>query len=492
AIQKIYPETKITELAAWGRFPEPYHTYLLDPTSPLYAKIGRRFINEWEKEFGKNKYFLADSFNEMKVPVPPDRAGRLALLAKYGSAVYHSITAGEPDATWVMQGWLFYNQASFWDQGSVAALLSKIPNDRMIIIDLACDFRPIWSSQNAFDGKQWIYSIIHNMGGKTTVGGDLHFFATDPAKILAAPNHGNLVGFGLGPEGTENNEVVYELLTDAMWSKKPIDLDSWLPGYCTDRYGACPPAMAQAWQLFCQSCYAHDVSHTRAGYVHRPDINPGEWDGHPATGPLRKGPESYLPDDSPQFRQGVKLFLQCSGELGGNALYRADALDFTAQYIGSRIDKLLIAALSANDHGDKQTRDRCAGEALDLMKGVDALLANHPINRLARWVDFARRWGDTPAESDYYESDAKRLITTWGGPRLSEYASRIWNGLVGTYYRARWAGFFNEWSTGKKFDIASWEENWIRTPFKAEPKSTEDPLSQCKRLIEKADHFSNH
>jgi alpha-N-acetylglucosaminidase len=395
------------------------------------------------------------------------------LLAKYGDAVYRSIVAGEPNATWMMQGWLFYNQASFWDPGSVAALLSKIPDDRMIIIDLACDFRPIWPSQNAFDGKQWIYSIIQNMGGKTTVGGDLHFFATDAARTLAAPNHGHLVGFGLGPEGTETNEVVYELLTDSMWTDKPIDLDAWLPDYCAARYGACPAAMTQAWKLLCKTCYGQDVAHGRPGYVHRPDVDPATW--------------SHVPNDSPQYLQGLKLFLQCSPELGSNLLYRADALVMTAQYLGSRIDRLVIAAVAANHSGDAKTRDRCAAEALDLMNDTDSLLTNHPINRLDRWVGFARAWGDTPAEADYYEADAKRLITTWGGPRLSEYANKAWSGLIGTYYRARWAGLFNQWATGQKFDLLAWEENWIRTPIHSEARSTEDPLAQCQRLIAKAD-----
>ena len=119
-----------------------------DPTSPLYPEIGRKFIKEWEREFGPAKYFLADSFNELQVPVPPDHDGRMSTLANYGHAVYQSIIAGEPDAVWVMQGWLFYNDRKFWDKESTAALLSKVPDDRMIILDLACDFQPMWQTQN--------------------------------------------------------------------------------------------------------------------------------------------------------------------------------------------------------------------------------------------------------------------------------------------------------------------------------------------------------
>ncbi|HEY1686559.1 MAG TPA: alpha-N-acetylglucosaminidase C-terminal domain-containing protein, partial [Tepidisphaeraceae bacterium] len=118
----------------------------------------------------------------------------------------------------------------------------------------------------------------------------------------------------------------------------------------------------------------------------------------------------------------------------------------------------------------------------------DALLANHPINRLDRWVAFARSWGDTEAEKDYYEADAKRLITTWGGgPGLSEYASKTWNGLIESYYRARWQILFDDIKNDKEFAIRDWEEKWIRTPIQSAAPGTGDVLEQCHRIIAKAD-----
>jgi alpha-N-acetylglucosaminidase len=475
ALHRVRSDAAIIPLAPWCGFAKRYNTYLLDPTSPLYPDIGRRFTTEWEKQFGKNQYFLADSFNELKVPVPPDRAGRLAKLAQYGDAVYRSVTAGDPDATWVMQGWLFLNDAGFWDPGSVQALLSKVPDDRMVILDLACDFRPIWPKQNAFFGKQWIYSVIHNFGGKTTSGGPLDFYANTGAATLADPKHGNLVGAGLAPEGTETNEVIYELATDAMWTRDRIDLDAWLPAYCLARYGQCSDDMRQAWALFHKSDYRRDVHETRPGFQHRPTTRPVKWGG--------------VPDDSQDFHAGLTLFLKCGDTLKGNDLYRADAIDFSVQYIGSRIDALLTAALTAGA-ADPARRDRDAAAALELMEDTDALLSAHPIHRLDRWVGFARSWGDTPAESGYFEADAKRQITTWGGPVLSEYASKVWSGMVGGYYRGRWAGMFEQLRTGKPFNLHAWENSWIATPGVPTPvRKVTDAVAECGRLIEKADRL---
>ena len=328
--ERVHPDAKLQHLAAWCQFSPPYRTHLLDPTSPLYPKIGKKFIAEWEREFGPAKYFLADSFNELKVPVPADQEGRLSTLANYGQAVYQSIAAGQPDAVWVMQGWLFYNARSFWDRESAAALLSKVPDDRMIILDLACDFQPMWKTHDAFYGKPWIYSVIHNMGGKSSLGGSLDFFAADSAATLASPNRGKLIGSGLAMEGIENNEVIYELITDGMWSDKAIDLDDWLAKYCAARYGACPEQMRQAWQLLRKTCYSKSVAHVHPGYQHRPTTQPAWKD---------------TPDDSPDYLKAVNLFLDCADSLGKSELYRADAIELTTQYLGSRADEQIKLAL---------------------------------------------------------------------------------------------------------------------------------------------------
>ena len=76
------------------------------PNSPCFEEIGKLFIQEWEKEFGKNVCFLSDSFNEMELPVENDEA-KHKLLENYGESIYKSIIAGDSAAIWVTQGWTF-------------------------------------------------------------------------------------------------------------------------------------------------------------------------------------------------------------------------------------------------------------------------------------------------------------------------------------------------------------------------------------------------
>ena len=239
AFAERHPEIQFKHLE-WGGFDEKYNAYVLPPETPYFKEIGKLFIEEWEKEFGKNTYYLSDSFNEMKLPVAEgDDDGKHKLLAQYGESIYHSIAAGNPDAVWVTQGWTFGYQHDFWDKASLQALLSRVPDDKMIIIDLGNDYpkwvwgtEQTWKNHDGFYGKKWIFSYVPNFGGKTPMTGDLQMYATSSAEALHSANAGNLVGFGSAPEGLENNEVVYELLADMGWTGDSIDLDSWLPVYC--------------------------------------------------------------------------------------------------------------------------------------------------------------------------------------------------------------------------------------------------------------------
>ena len=150
AFRALHPEAQITENSAWGNFPKGYQTFVLHPSSPFFQDIGARFIREYDKTFGASHYYLADTFNELAVPV--SRNHRYEELAAFGKAVYSSIRAGNPDAVWVMQGWLFGNDQGFWDSPSVAALLKDVPDDRMMILDLCNESFHGWKQHQAFFG----------------------------------------------------------------------------------------------------------------------------------------------------------------------------------------------------------------------------------------------------------------------------------------------------------------------------------------------------
>jgi alpha-N-acetylglucosaminidase len=76
---------------------------------------------------------------------------------------------------------------------------------------------------------------------------------------------------------------------------------------------------------------------------------------------------------------------------------------------------------------------------------VDTLVSTQNDLLLGNWVKQARDFGSTDAEKNFYEKDARVLITTWGGEANvnTDYAAKDWSGLISTYYKGRWQLFFN-------------------------------------------------
>ena len=72
------------------------------------------------------------------------------------------------------------------------------------------------------------------------------------------------------------------------------------------------------------------------------------------------------------------------------------------------------------------------------------VLKTCPEFSLNDWIRDARAWGKTEAEKDYFEMNARTIITVWGDTyHLSDYANRDWDGLVETFYKVRWKMFFD-------------------------------------------------
>jgi len=468
--QKLHPELPVKKLE-WGGFPEGYNAYVLSPNTPFFEKIGRLFVQEWEKEFGKNIFYLSDSFNEMDVPGPKDDPEqKYRLLADYGKTIYRSVVAGNPDAVWVTQGWTFGYQHVFWDQRSLKAMLSGVPDDHMMIVDLGNEYPPyvwkipsLWKTHQGFYGKPWIYSYVPNFGGKTPYTGVLDLYASGSAEALQSPYRHTLAGFGAAPEGLENNEVIYELLAHMAWTEQSIDLTSWLPAYCRSRYGACPPEMDTAWQQLRRSCYSTFSPYPRFVWqLVTPD--------HRRVGKV---------DDQPAFFTAVQHFLHCAPQLQQSNLYRNDALELAALYLGLKADRYYKAALLADSLGQTTQCRTSLDTTIQLLLATDSLLASHPTDRLTPWVAYARAHGQNEADKDYYEADAKRLITTWGG-RQEDYAARMWSGLIRDYYVPRLRMYFSD----KRAALPDWEQQWIKRPGISALTPYADPVGRARKLVD--------
>lgn len=472
AFKRIYPDLHIIQ-THWGG---AFCNWMISPQEELFSKIGTAFIREWEKEFGKNEYYLVDSFNEMEIPFPAKGSKeRYELLASYGEKVYQSIRKGNPNAVWTMQGWMFGYQRNIWDYETLGALVSKVPDDKMLLLDLAVDYnKHFWHSEvnwefyKGFYNKPWVYSVIPSMGGKTAMTGILDFYANGHLEALSSPNKGRLLAHGMAPEGIENNEVIYELLSDAGWSDKKIDIHEWLREYSCNRYGSCPAAIGRCWDLLLESVYGTFTDHPRYNWQFRP-------------GTVRDGSINL----SPSFFKAIESFVEASGQMKDNPLYLADLAEFTALYLGGKAELLVKAIDKQYEIGDTVRAVKFEKDFEHIMLGMDALLSTHPTLRLERWIDFAHKQAVTPEQRRQYERNAKRIVTIWGPP-VDDYSARVWSGLIRDYYLPRWKHYFASRKTGESFDFAAWEKNWVESEGCSSQTPPTDVVNTARSLMDYA------
>ena len=102
-------------------------------------------------------------------------------LSELSAKIFEGMKSADPEAVWVMQGWLFYSHRDFWKAPQIEGLLDAVPNERMIILDLAAEIEPVWKRTEAFYGKEWIWCMLHNFGGNISLFGRIENVAEHPA-----------------------------------------------------------------------------------------------------------------------------------------------------------------------------------------------------------------------------------------------------------------------------------------------------------------------
>jgi hypothetical protein len=476
ALKKHYPEASMTE-TIWSSFESKYHSYILSQVDPLFGRIGSEFIREWEKEFGKGKYYLVDSFNELDIPFGEKGSKERAdVLHNYGKVVYNSIAEANPDAVWVMQGWIFGHQRNIWDPESVKALLSGAPDGKMMIIDLAVDSNEFrWKSAKTWDyldglfGKDWIWSTTPNYGGRSTILGPIDFYLNAHTEALDSPNKGNLVGYGTSPEGIENNEIIFEAISSAGWRPEKTDLYKFLDNYSVARYGKQDDNLKMFWREMQQ--WEGISSSIEGRFI---------WQGRPGSGLVLK----MQIDD--HYYKSIEHFLAASDNFKGNKLYETDAIMYAAMYLSAKAENVMMSASGAIKENRMSEAKELETTLLDILGSVDRLLESHPLLRTEKWMKLAAAAGTNPEESRYFVLQAKKLISIWGGEGLYDYSARVWSGLIRDYYMPRIKHYFDTLIDGGTPDMRKFDENlFYPQPGLSPVEPYEDPVASAKTLVAK-------
>ena len=246
ALASKYPEANINtvEWVEWS-------THLMDPLDPLFQKVADIFMEEQTKKYGTDNLYAADAFIEM---IPP--GGEPEYLQNLSKAIYNGMGRHDPKAIWVFQTWPFHFQSYFWSQPRIKAFLDAIPDEKMLCLDLACEYAPQWKRTNSFEGKPWLWCHIQNFGNKVFLGAKLDLLNKDIVAVRQDSARGKLRGCGFVNEGLGYNPVVQDLMFEMAWQNKEVEMDSWLKRYAKYRYGTKNRDTEKAWEILEETAYS--------------------------------------------------------------------------------------------------------------------------------------------------------------------------------------------------------------------------------------------
>lgn len=481
ALKRIYPEANIQYLGRWAGFSDDYRCHFLNPEEPLFAEIQKSFLEEQEKMFGTDHIYGVDPFNEVDPP-----SWEPEYLAQVSSDMYKTLTAADPDAIWLQMTWMFYHDRALWTAPRIEALLTGVPQNKMALLDYHCENVELWKTTDKFHGQPYIWCYLGNFGGNTTLTGNVRESGRRLENTLK--NGGdNLMGIGSTLEGLDINQFPYEYIFEKAWT---VDLDEqeWIDRLADRHVGAVSSSAREAWHILYNDIFVQ-VPRT-LGIL--PGYRPQLGNNHDK----RTGNEY----DNATLLQVWKLLLDVPA-------CRRDAYNIDLITVGRQVMGNYFLEVKKEFDGLYERRDvpalkEKAAEMREILDDLESLNAFHAYASLDEWIEEARSLGVTEELKDYYEKNARNLITTWGG-NLNDYASRGWAGLMKNYYAGRWEIYFNAVigaaEQGSAFDkkaldqeLAAFEQKWVEStePVCIERNGT--LLDTSCRLFEKYERKVKH
>ena len=473
ALRDIFPDADIQALGSWAGFDNQYRTYFLNSEDPLYSRIQRLFLEEQTRLFGTDHIYGIDPFNEVDPPsFEPE------YLNKVSKHIYESLTAVDPEAEWLQMAWFLYYQRKDYTQERTRAMLTGVPQGKMTMLDYYCEYKEMWREHEGFYGQPFIWCYLGNFGGNTNVQGRVKEAGQRIERALAECGD-NLVGIGSTLEGLDVQQFPYEYILEKAWDFAKTD--EQVINELADRHaGTVSRPAREAWKLLYDSVL---------------DITPGNFAAPLPCSYPALGKESRAVKYNPQDLLAVWDHLLAQDKVTTDAM-AIDLIWVGRQLLGDLFLTEKQAVDKAYQQKDKNAFFAHSDVLYEILSDLDNLNSHHPHATLDNWLQQARGLGKSPQVKDYYEMNARRLITTWGGS-LNDYACRNWNGLMWDYYAKRWENYLRELSVAvfsdKDFDEGhfraitdKFQEKWVTSTEEIiKGTSEQDILTHCRELREK-------
>ena len=433
-----------------------------------FEQAANTFYEAQKNIFGDiTDYYATDPFHE------GGNTGGLDIASIF-KTVQDEMLASNPDAVWVMQQW----------QGNLNHnKMSKMDPKHALALDLQSDMNP---QHGLFEqnGTPWIYCMLHNFGGRMGLDGEIPVIASDP--ILTNNKSKNMKGIGITPEALENSPVVYELFFETTWSKDPIDYNKWVDDYAKRRAGVNektdPKAeedLQEAWDILLETAYAdkgiyyQGAAETVINSRPTDSFNSASTWGH-----------SNILYDKARLDQALVLLADNYDAFKASPAYRYDLADVAEQVLANAAVEYHKLMVEYKNNRDLVKFEKIANEFLALIDLSDRILSTTEEFMVGTWIEASRKMivGADDWTKDLFEFNARSLITTWGGERVSglkDYSNRKWSGLTKDFYKERWAIWIRNRIADMKGqpknpEDAKAESNWFLWEFKWVNRKSDD------------------
>ncbi|MBQ2090231.1 MAG: alpha-N-acetylglucosaminidase [Bacteroidales bacterium] len=484
ALSTVYPEAKIERMSDWAGFALEDYPYFLDPEDSLFPVIQKKFLEKEIELYGTDHIYGIDIFNEM---IP--KSWEPDYLARVSKGVYESLAAADKDAIWLQMTWLFYNERKYWFENDsdarVKAFLTSYPADKSILLDYYCERMEVWQKTQSYYGIPFIWCYLGNFGGNTYLAGNIEDINAKIENTFA--NAGSsFKGLGSTLEGFDCNPFMYQFIFEKAWDfDTHKNLEDYIKRLADRRIGKESELGRKAWSNLLGLIYVD-----RSVPGHSPLLN---------LRPSLGRSSSY--HSSIRFTYQNEELLNVIKDLvaaeGSGAAYEFDLVNLTRQWLGNMFEARLAEYKEAYENKDKEQMQVLEKEMLGTFDTLEELLRSQSYFLVGKWIANARSWGASPEEADYFESNARNLLTTWGdrGNLLTDYADRTWAGLVSTYYKGRWELFFaavnKAMEEGSEFDQKAFDESskdfeyswWKDRPGTFNSKPEGNSIDIVKKII---------
>ena len=495
----------VTDAGRWNSYQRPAN---LSPTDSRFAEIADLYYKELTRLYGKSDYYSMDPFHESGNDAAVD-------YGKAGEALMSAMKRANPHAIWVVQG---------WNENPRPQMIANLKVGDLLVLDLFSESRQNFedfctgentsgpgkkdfstSKKEGIYGKhQWLFCLLENFGGNVGLHGRMDqllnnfYLATGKKDTPKQENsslltlHSSLKGWGFTMEGSENNPVMFELMSELPWRAEKITKEDWIREYCYARYGVHDATIEKAWTLLAQSIYNCPKGNIQQGthesiFCARPSLNSYQV----STWSLMSN--YYDPEDT---RQAAILLTCVAEKYRGNNNFEYDLIDICRQALADQGRKQYLKTMADYKSFSRQEFKKDSNRFLKMILLQDKLLGTRQEFRLGHWIEEARNLGKTAEEKDLYEWNARVQITTWGNRicadngGLHDYGHKEWQGLLKDFYYLRWSTFMKSLASQlslqdtPRIDWYGLEESWTLQKNPYSSKAEGSPIDVAKEVID--------